>query len=580
MSRLASPSLVHPTARLESGGLTRLVTLGALAVSLVVALAILLHFHNHFWWASGEGAAATAALQLLEGRTGIGAPGLVDLVNALAFRIFGIDLVSLRYPLVALTLVQAGLAFTLLAGRGVLPAFAAALVMASLTFVQFLSPVAEWYALFLCLLIAAVLSRGRTDLRGDLEGVGFLLAVLAFFQPASGAFAAAGVLTFLLLREVRPAERERAVVARGALFLLFAGLALHLRAAADLIPALLFGAAPLLLLGYAFITVGAGNSVVCRMLGRLGVGVLLAAVPFVAFHVFQGTLEAWLLQAVSAATTEPTAGPGFGPLLLGALEQITGGGRTTVLNGVFWLVLPLLPAVLGIAILRAIWRDEEAGRAPLPIMACFFAAAMAQHQSPLALFFTTALTLTGLLYLAAGAGRRGRYAFTCLCLVLALLGLTYQAGRPLSGGWDGMVAGRSKTIVAPLGLPRASLTVAAEEAALYGLLVNLIQANSGDGDRVLALPDNPEVTFLAERPAALPDLRPLIDLNREPAFRAVAGALAQDPPRLLVYRPADWRNTPAVRRLVAGLRGRYRLLDMAGGFEVYLLKDQRSPAAR
>jgi hypothetical protein len=207
------------------------------------------------------------------------------------------------------------------------------------------------------------------------------------------------------------------------------------------------------------------------------------------------------------------------------------------------------------------------------VIACFFATLLALYQSPVALFFTSALTLLGLLYLATGAGRHGRHAFAGLCLVLTLLGLTYQAGQPLSRGWQDMLAGRSRTIVAPLGLPRASLTVAADEAALYGLLISLIEANSGEDDAILALPQNPELAFLTGRRAALPGLNPAIDLERAAGFAATAAALAEDPPRLLIYRPADWRNGPAIRRLVAGLRGRYRLLESAEGFEVYVLTD-------
>ena len=70
---------------------------------------ILFHFHDQFWWGPDEGVYAYVAQRFLAGDTihrdliDIH-PGYGNLLNILAFFVFGEDLLSLRYPLVVLTL--------------------------------------------------------------------------------------------------------------------------------------------------------------------------------------------------------------------------------------------------------------------------------------------------------------------------------------------------------------------------------------------------------------------------------------------------------------------------------------------
>lgn len=590
MSRSTAPTLVHPTAHLGGAGMSRLMAAAVFAVAMTVALAVVLHFHDRFWSAPEEGAYAHVAERVLAGESLADTEravhlGYTSFANALAFKLFGVDLVSLRYPLVVLTLLLCGLTFWLLAGRGLLAAFSGAFAMACLTFVQYLNPAAQWYALFLCVLIVALLAARPAERRGTLEALGFLLAALFLFRPLSGVFAAMGVFAFLLLQEERHAGHPKVRLARGLALLLLVSLVLYLRVVTDLAAALLFGALPAMLLGFTFVATRVGDRALAVTLLRMVVGGALAAAPLLAYHLAAGSFDNWWQQTL-ASMISPAAGaadvPGFAALAVQGFGQVVGGfaggaGGAALLNGLFWLALPLLPLVLGVTLLRGLWREQAAGPAALPIIACFFALVSVDIQAPANLFFSGALTLAAVLFLAAGAGARRSFACACFALVLSLIGLTYQAGQPLARGWQGIVAGETRTVVAPSGLPRAGLTVAAEEAALYGLLVELIEANSAPEDTILALPASPELYYLAQRRYPLPFFDAARGLGTVAELQVAQAALAQEPPRLVFFRPHDSHNTPLVWRLMADLRDRYRLLETAGGFEIYLLKE---PAAR
>lgn len=584
MSRTATlPQLAHPIARLTGGGYATLIFFAVFLVAMAVGLAILLHFYDRFWWAPDEGAYAHVAERMLQGEGQNGSlqdlhMGYVHFANALAFKLFGIDLVSLRYPLVLTTLLQSAVVFGLLAGRGMLVAFVAALAMSSLSFVQFLNPTAHWYALFLCVVIVAFLSAEGRERFGRLELLGFLLISLFLFCQLSGVFAAMGLMTFLLLQEQRHPGRQHTLLARGLALVMMACLALYLRASVDLAAGLLFGAAPLILLGYAAATTQLTNRLLAQQLLRLGLGGLLALLPLLAYHLAQGSLLRWwddtVFAAISLAGFNLVDAPSYAALSMQGLEQIlSGGGKVALLNGFFWFLLPLLPACLGLVMLRALLSGAPEGRAALPLVACFYSLVSMHHQIPFSLFYATALTIAALLFLGATARKIYCVGLVCAVIVLSLVGLSYQAGQPLTRSWDQTVAGKTSGIMTASGLPRVSLTIAVEDAVHYSYLLQVIETETSVADSILALPVNPELYFLGRRRNSLRFSNAAFGLRDEEDLAEANARLGADLPRLLFYRPEDRYNTPLVRRLVAELLPRYRLLDAREGVEIYRLND-------
>src|SRR6476646_4234461 len=140
-----------------------LASLIALSVVLLTSTILMIIFHNRFWAPADEGNYAHVAERLLSGQVldrdiqDVHA-GYINFVNAAAFSMFGIRMASMRYPLALLTVVQSGLVFLLLRPRGVIVALVGGLAFTSLTFVQFLNPTANWYALFLTLCTIAWLA--------------------------------------------------------------------------------------------------------------------------------------------------------------------------------------------------------------------------------------------------------------------------------------------------------------------------------------------------------------------------------------------------------------------------------------
>ena len=117
---------------------------------MVTTACLLYLYYDKFWYPPDEGNYAHVAQRVLQGETlnlqvQDVHPGYISFVNAAALRIFGADLVSLRYPLVLAGLFQAAVLFFVFHRQDAWRAAAAVVALTALGTIQFLNPTAHWY---------------------------------------------------------------------------------------------------------------------------------------------------------------------------------------------------------------------------------------------------------------------------------------------------------------------------------------------------------------------------------------------------------------------------------------------------
>ncbi len=561
--------------------MTQRVSMLGCGLTAVVALAIVAWFHNRFWWPPDEGVYAYVAQRVLRGDVLNGDvqdmhAGLVHFIHALAFRLFGEDLLSLRYPLAALTVVQTILVWRVLAPRGAPAALAGAIATAALSFVQFLNPSANWYALFLMFACAALLAGKFATSRWSMVALGALLGLAVLIRHPSGVILAMGCLTWLLARPGLPVAGASAPrLARAVIGIMGAGVLLYFFAKASLASFILFGAWPLLLLGLAWRQTVLTDRATLALLANIAAGGALALAPLFAYHVYFGTLASWFSDTVLTALhlTEilsPRA-PSYAylPLLsIGALLQepgLRGAG-----SAAFWLALLAAPVVLGFSTFaRAVARRPAPEWHPLPIVASFFAMVSAHYEIPIYLFFSTAAVLAGLAWNFADSAR-GRYTALAIVLFLAIFGLVFQAAQPMSRTLRDIARSQTRALTAPAGLPHARLAMESDDQRVYSRLVELVTAHAPPCTTVLAVPMHPEINFLADRAAPLRFYSTALGLKTQAEADKAAERLAAAPAAVLVHRREDKYNTPLSNAFFERVRTNYKHLERVGGFDVYL----------
>lgn len=537
---------------------------------------LLVHFHDRFWWAADEGNYAHVAERLLEGAV-LHAdvqdvhPGHVNFANAAAMAIFGRELVSMRYPLVALGVLQSGITYALLLPIGITAAAVGATTITALGFLQFLDPTAHWYALFLALLLAYVMHAVPARARFRLDAIGAIVATAVLFRQLSGVFLAMAALTCLLLERPGPEEGagDTPWLARSLVAVMLLALVAYLGRATDAIGWLLFGVWPVLLLLWTARATRRSDRAVIGMIARLARGGAAAALPLVAYHVSHDSLGAWYDDVVVTALSLPRL-PFFDAMsyaghLHTAGSAVASGRLVAVVNGAFWIVLPFVAPLVGLLVLRraALPGRDDASRA-LPVIAVFYAVVSVHYQIPIYLTYTVGLSFVALLWLT-----RATPAVVAGGAILAVIATVFHAGQPLSRGVAGAAEGRRVALVAADAIPRLGLAIEARDLAVYQELIRVIHREVPPDSAILAVPSHAELYFLADRPNPFRFFNTALGARTPQQLAAVLERLERRPPRLVVHDPADKYNTPASAAIMAHVQAQYERLESVGPFDIY-----------
>jgi hypothetical protein len=562
-------------ARLGTAHRWSTVEIAAAVANAAVAVAVVAVFYHRFWWAPDEGVYAYIADRLLHGDVlnrdvqdihG----GYVHFLHALALDLFGRDFLSLRYPLALLTVIQSCIVFALLRPSLGAAAIAGGLAMAALTFVQFVNPTANWYALLLTVVLIALLAAKVQESRLGLVSIGFLIALIFLFRQLTGVLVGIGAIAYLLVDDEDGDTRTTsAVLARATIAAMALGLAAYLWSKTDATGFVLYGAMPLAVLIAVGVRTGVQNRRILEMIVAMTAGAAAAVLPLFLYHASNGSLESWaddvFVSAISLTELDFFKQATYARLLALAGAAVTSGGPAAMLNGAFWLIVFLSPLALGVAIMRRLWSGER-GIHPVAFVALFYGLVSAHYAIPIYALFSTGLTLAGLLALSRGpAARAATVGVTAFAVAV---GLAFQAAQPLTRGLEGIIRGERVALDAD-GLPRAHVRMEKRDQAMYADLVAFIDKHAAPEDTILGLPMTAELYFLADRrapvrfaiaPLGLTDNRAVDDAwNRIEAAR----------PAVVAFKPRDKYTTPLVQRLMMLLKQQYRLCTTIGPFELY-----------
>jgi hypothetical protein len=255
--------------------------------------------------------------------------------------------------------------------------------------------------------------------------------------------------------------------------------------------------------------------------------------------------------------------------LLGLRQLAAGETWAHSVNGAFWAILALLPAVLGFRVVRTLLAGDARERlAPLPFIATFYAVVSVHYETPIYLVFSSGLTLAGLLWSAAGQ-RHGAILGGAVALALTAVGLHFHAGQSLERGIGGVIAGVRVSSAPCPGIERLKLKISAAECAAYRDILSVVDRETLPSDAILALPVNPELYYLSGRRNPFRFFNSSIGLLEQDDVDRAIEILDRDPPKLVFYRPADKYNTSASAALMAYVRARYALLEAKAETEIY-----------
>jgi len=548
----------------------------------MLVTAWLLHgYYDKTWYPPDEGNYATVAQRVLQGeilnlQVQDIHPGYVTFVNAAALRIFGVDLLSLRYPLVLAGLLQAAALLLVFPTDARWRGAAAVVAGAALSEIQFLNPTAHWPCLALTAVLVALLTRTRKS-AGQLVAAGVLIGTIALFRQLTGFFVGLGTLTFVLSSlPGRSSPRPDALIARIVLTMMIVALSVYLVTATDVSGVVLFGVWPIALLARLLFRPQPGNGSVLQALGWIALGIGLAAVPLLTYHIAHGSLHGWANDigpaAVALTRLDFFQGTNFGALVVQSIRQtLRVEDVASIVNGLYWVALAMLATVNGVLVHRSLSRSPVVAIAPLPVVSVFYALVSVHYQIPLYLYFSAALSLASVLWLAPSVSAWSSNIATASALFLGAVGLICHAGQPTSRRIEGVLRGERHPPPTPARLPHCSLEVDEDQAGRYRILVDLIRRRVGEQETIFAVPSNAELYFLSQRRNPFRFYNTALGVRSETDLATVRDLLREHPPRLVTFNPSDKYNTARSLQIMEDVRSHYVLLDRIDPFEIYVL---------
>jgi hypothetical protein len=564
-----------------------------LIVAALASAALLWTFHDQHWYAVDEGNYAHVAERVLAGETlNLDVqdvhPGYINFLNAAAFKVFGLDLRSLRYPLMAAAFAQAILAWFFLAGRDALLATLASVVSIALGVLQFLNPTAHWYALSVTVLLVAWLGWVPQGHRVRLFGAGVLVGVVVLFRQLTGVWVAMAVVV-LALGELRTGARGRqAIVARALVVLMLAALVGYLAKAGgpEASGIVLIGSWPIAVLLLTLRNVEVSNRHCLALLGQLALGGGVAVFPLVAYHVVHGSSGWWLadtfLASVRLTTLDFFDRAAFFVLpLVGVVNVVRPPDLAAFVNGLYWLVISLLPAANGWMLVRLMRTEHQPPL--LPLMAAFYSLVTLHLAGAIYLSYSVGLSAIAVLWMLSDRGQVQRRVLAASATAVCVVAVVFHAGQsPFRAPMEAARGKRTVTADTPRcpSFRRSTLRIELPECEAYQRLVEAIEANTADGEPIFAIPSDAELYFLTGRPNPFRFFNTALGVLTPAELAAVVDTLARHPPRVVSYRPADKYNTEASQQIMAYVGRNYERFDTIAGVELYRLPLSRETEAQ
>lgn len=542
---------------------------------------VLTYFHNRFWWPPDEGVYAHIADRVAHGEVlnydvEEVHTGYLNLFHSFVFRIFGTRLVSLRYPLAAVSLIESCLIFLLLARRGLWAAAIGSIGATSLGVIQYLNPTPNWYCLFLATLIAFCLNSISPEKKWRLVLVGFLTGLIFLLRQITGVFVAMAVLTYFLTEQTEETTGRETVLSKGLLGLMWLGSLAYLTTSTELGGLVLFGIWPLAILALAFFYSTTSNRKTVQTVVRMALGCVIAAAPILIYHVVHGSLWTFyddtVLRALTVSQFSYLKFHRYWEQQQFAIQNIREfESLRTVANGIYWVILPSLALIVGVLTVRAFHRQRTwSNISSLPIIAVFYAQVALLQQIPIYLFYSLPLTFAALIWLFAKTGPRRVVTLTLFTAFVTIVSIRYQAAQPIERTLAGIIRGDRIGLVPATTLPRTGLWIDPESLRIYTEVVNTIKDQTQANDTIFVLPNNPEFYFLSERKNPFRLWNTAIGVRNESEAALVMSVLENQPPKVIVIDPNDRNNTSYSNGMIAYVRKTYRLIKTVGNFEIYV----------
>ncbi|GAA4650870.1 hypothetical protein GCM10023116_31530 [Kistimonas scapharcae] len=569
---------------------------GHFFLGFTISLFLLLTGFNDFWLGADDGYYAHTAERFLNGETPHVDfheihPGYILWGHAAAMKLFGVTTLSLRYPLLFLSIIQCVLVWQLLRESGRLPAMLGMILVTSLGMPTCANPTANLYALFFA--IAAFRVAAETDLfdhPGKLVLLGLMVGLCVLFRHLSGILLGCGMVTWLLshpqVQQAQVVSRSSGFFGRLLLFLAFLGVGGYSINRSDLTGLSLFAFPALMIALISSWKARPDVRAVWRILFPCGLGLFLAFLPLAIYLSIKGIWQVWLqdivilpLSLISMPFFEIWRYSDLLVTVSGEISQIT--NTISTINYLTWIGLVLVPGIAGWLVARrfAVQFSPDNRHKALPafvVCAPFYGLASLHFEIPLYLIWSTPPLLLAGFSLWGKPTRWQKVGFIGLVVITVGTQTTLVATPVWERSFAQFVTTQPGYFLANSRLEgRAQINLTAEETDFYQRSLALIDENTEPSDTIFSFPSHPQWYFLSGRKNPTAHLFAGVSINSEHSLFELEAQFSEQPPAMVIHKTNDKYGNPFTDSLRHWLDQRYQLIHSEKGFDFMVIKDRQ-----
>ncbi len=557
----------------------------SLSVTVILNFLLLMIFCDATWAPADDGTYAHLAERILSGEISNKDfqsihLGLINFVNAASMWIFGPQLVSLRYPIIFIGLVQAIIVHVLFSRHSLVLGIIASVSLTGLSIVQYFNPTAHWYCHVLFIGIIGVLHWTKPSFSGRMIFLGYLIGTIFLFRQLTGVLGAIGVLAYLLMemKSIKEALHKELYFSRILLGLMGVGLTLYFFSYGSISDFLLFGLCPIVFIGLALVLTTCNNRDTFRIIWQLSVGVAFALLPLLVYHLMHNSMTPWIsdtiFRAINLSQLPVYSQRDYGQFIAISLHTLMNASEIyPIINGTYFLLLTLLSLLNGTLLFLEFWEKKEEGWAnwippALPFLAMFYAVVSILYPVSIYLYLTVGLSLLGLFWQGLTEKKIGKVRLI-LIIFVSIVAIYFHAGQPLARSWTEVMEGEKLALIPVQGLEKLKLKIPPAEGEMYFQLVHYIQQQTKPNEPIFVFPNSPEIYFLANRPNPYRFYFLPLEVKDIQEGLAFIQTLKKEPPTLIIFDPDDINHTEVSFLIARFVRDNYLQINKIGNFEIF-----------
>jgi len=557
----------------------------SLSVTIILNFILLASFYDATWAPADDGIYAHLGERILSGEIAnrdfqsIHA-GHINFVNAASMWMFGPQLVSLRYPIILIGLLQAAMIHLVFSRFWPWLGVIASVSLTGLGIIQYFNPTAHWYCHVLFVALIGVLHWTKPSNLGRVMFLGYLIGTIFLFRQLTGVIGGIGLVTYLLIEpnSSKDLPGRDLLFSRLLLGSMGVGLTLYFFSHGSLSDFLLFGLCPIAFISLAWFFTTCNNSETFRIIWKLSLGTFFAFVPLLFYHLIHNSMTPWvsdtIFQAINLSQLPVFSQREYGQFIGFSLHTLmNSNGIHSLLNGTYLFFLPILSFLNGGLLLWTFLKKKEEGQQGwvppvLPFLAMFYAVVSIIYPVIIYLYLTVGLSLLGLLW-QLYTSNRWRIFGLILSVSLSIVAIHFHAGQPLGRSWAKFMAGEKVALAPAPGLEKLSLKIEPAEGEMYSQLVRFIRQQTTPNEPIFVFPNSPEIYFLADRPNPYRFYYLQLDVMNVNEGRAFIQSLKEATPALIIFNSSDINNTEVSFLIAKHVQENYFPIKKIGEFEIF-----------